>query len=151
MKKWIFLILVSIASPNAFASTPAAPQAKALTRIVVYKSPTCGCCGKWEDHLRASGFAVESKLTEAMNLKRTELGVPQKLQSCHTAVVEGYVVEGHVPAASIKKLLKSKSKVKGIAVPGMPIGSPGMEGPNPEKYEVVSFGADGKTKVFDRY
>jgi hypothetical protein len=150
MKKWTFFIAMLVASQGAFAAPPKGSKAAGPTKVVVYKSPTCGCCGKWEDHLRASGFAVESKLTEAMNPKKAELGVPQELQSCHTAVVEGYVVEGHVPAASIKKLLKSMAKVKGIAVPGMPIGSPGMEGPNPEKYDVVSFGIDGKTTVFDR-
>lgn len=151
MKNWVFLLVVLVVSPGAFAAAPKSQKASGPTKIVVYKSPTCGCCGKWEDHLRASGFTVESKVTEAMNPKKVELGVPQGLQSCHTAVVEGYVVEGHVPAASIKKLLKQKPKVAGIAVPGMPIGSPGMEGPNPEKYDVVSFGRDGKTKVFDKY
>lgn len=151
MKTLTLISTILLAGLSAAAAPKGEPRTSGAGKIVVYKSPTCGCCGKWEDHLRASGFVVESKVTEAMNPKKAELGVPQALQSCHTAVVEGYVVEGHVPAASIKKLLKSKAKVKGIAVPGMPIGSPGMEGANPEKYEVVSFGPDGKQTVFDKY
>lgn len=126
--------------------------ASAKTEIVVHKSPTCGCCTKWEDHLRAAGFKVVSKQVDDLNKIKTQAGVPDALQSCHTAKVQGYVIEGHVPAASIKKLLAKKPKsVKGLAVPGMPMGSPGMEGPYTEKYEVISFEKGGKTEVFDKY
>lgn len=156
MKKWIIIFLpvflglgVALAWWGPFqGSTPAGGQSV----VVVYKSPTCGCCGKWEEHLKAAGFQIESRPTEAMNPIKAEHGVPIDLQSCHTAIVEGYVVEGHVPAASIKKLLAEKPVgVKGISVPGMPIGSPGMEGPNPEKYDVVTINDAGKSEVFESY
>lgn len=121
------------------------------TEIAVYKTPTCGCCSKWEDHLRNAGFDVSSRIVDDVNQVKNEKGVPFSLRSCHTAIVENYVVEGHVPADSIQKLLREAPQdVRGIAVPGMPIGSPGMEGPNPEKYEVLSFGEAGE-KVFARY
>jgi hypothetical protein len=147
----ILTLTVALLSPGAVAAKAKAVKSAGEPKIVVHKSPTCGCCGEWEKHLKREGFKVESRITENMSQKKTELGVPQSVQSCHTAVVDGYVVEGHVPAASIRKLLKEKPKIKGIAVPGMPVGSPGMEGPHPEKYEVVTFGGDGKTKVYDRY
>lgn len=139
-----FGLALSLASPAvSFAAKP---------KIVVYKTPTCGCCSKWEDHLKAAGFNVVSKISDDLSPIKAKEGVPSALQSCHTGVVNGYVIEGHVPAASIKKLLAKKPKtVKGLAVPGMPMGSPGMEGPYTEKYDVISFGKDGKTSVFDSY
>jgi hypothetical protein len=112
--------------------------------IQVYKTPTCGCCTKWIDHLRAAGFAVEATdLPDLTSLKAMN-GVPAGLSSCHTATIEGYVIEGHVPASDIVKLLKERPKVAGLAVPGMPMGSPGMEHPDPDRHEafdVVAFGA----------
>ncbi len=150
MNVFLLSFLVFIAPLSTLAAKAGKDQAKP-TNVVVYKSPTCGCCLKWEEHLRSAGFKVESKAISTMDQKKQELGVPQKLQSCHTAVVDGYVIEGHVPAASIKKLLQSKAKVKGLSVPGMPMGSPGMEGPRVEKYNVISFTGDGKESVFDRY
>ena len=134
----------------ALAFTSPALAAK-KTQIVVHKTPTCGCCTKWEDHLRAAGFQVVSKVADDLSAVKKKEGVPASLQSCHTGVVAGYVIEGHVPAASIKKLLAKKPKVRGLAVPGMPMGSPGMEGPYVEKYDVLSFGKDGKAEVFDKY
>lgn len=133
----------------AFAAAFAAPAFAAGDEVVMYKDPNCGCCGKWAEHMRAAGFKVkEIKSTEMSTVKR-EAGVPQALGSCHTAKVGGYVVEGHVPAADVKRLLAEKPKVAGISAPGMPMGSPGMEGPYPaDRYEVVSFAADGKTRVF---
>ena len=115
--------------------------------IQVFKSPTCGCCTKWVDHLRENGFAV--KVTELKDVTpiKLENGVPRQLSSCHTAIADGYIVEGHVPAADIRRLLTERPKISGLAVPRMPIGSPGMEGPNPERYQVLSFGVDG-THVF---
>lgn len=129
----------------AAASNAASSDA---TEVVVYKSPTCGCCHKWEDHLRANGFKVTSRPTDDMQTIKKEQGVPSDLSSCHTAVVGGYVVEGHVPAATLQKLLKEKPAVAGIAVPGMPIGSPGMEGHIVEKYDVISYDSSGTRKVF---
>jgi hypothetical protein len=118
--------------------------------VVVYKSATCGCCGKWVDHLRANGFSVTAHDVTDLNKIKSENGVPVALGSCHTATVDGYVVEGHVPADTIKRLLSERPNVKGIAVPGMPAGSPGMESPNPQPYEVLSFDAKGKTKGVEK-
>ena len=116
--------------------------------VQVYKSPTCGCCGKWVDHLRAAGFTVQATNVADVNQYKLEYGVPIQLASCHTAIVEGYIVEGHVPADDVIKMLREKPAIKGIAVPGMPLGSPGMESPNPERYETIAFDADGNTTVF---
>ena len=117
-------------------------------RLVVYKTPTCGCCTKWVDHLQANGFKVVTQHRDDLTPLRQQHKVPQQVTSCHTALVGSYVVEGHVPAADVKKLLAEKPKVKGIGVPGMPIGSPGMEGPSPQRYNTLAFTEDGKTTVF---
>ena len=122
----------------------------APTEITVYKSPTCGCCSKWVDHLTASGFKVTAHDTSDMAAVRRKLGVPDALTSCHTAVVNGYLIEGHVPAADIQRLLRDKPKVAGLAVPGMVTGSPGMEGARSDPYNVIAFG-EGKTSVFSRH
>lgn len=121
-----------------------------VATIEVFKTPTCGCCSKWIAHLEAAGFEVESKdLPDLASLKR-ENGVPMELGSCHTALVDGYVIEGHVPAADIARLLAERPKVAGLAVPEMPLGSPGMEHPDPSRhqpFDVLSFGSDG-VKIF---
>jgi hypothetical protein len=122
--------------------------AQSLPKIVVTKDPTCGCCAGWVDHLRASGFAADVIETAEINRVKVRLGVPQGLASCHTAEVGGYVVEGHVPADAIKRLLAERPAAKGLAVPGMPVGSPGMEGGKPEPYEVLTFDKHGKTTVY---
>ena len=122
-----------------------------LPEVAVTKDPNCGCCEKWVTHLREAGFAVT--VTEGpVNPLKARLGVPRELASCHTAQVGGYVVEGHVPAAAIKRLLAEKPKGMGLAVPGMPVGSPGMEveGMEPDTYDVVLFGNDGRS-TFARY
>ncbi len=116
--------------------------------VVVYKSPTCGCCKNWISHLEENGFTVEAHNERNMNPIKSELGVPRHLQSCHTAKVGGYIVEGHVPAEEIARLLKEKPAVKGLAVPGMPMGSPGMEGPRKDAYDVLTFEKNGKTSVY---
>lgn len=117
--------------------------------VVMYKDPNCGCCGQWADHLREHGFIVNEIATREMSRVRSEAGVPRALGSCHTATVDGYVVEGHVPAADVKRLLAERPPVVGISVPGMPLGSPGMEGPYPaDRYNVISFDAEGNTQVF---
>jgi hypothetical protein len=122
-------------------------QAAAAT-VEVMKSPSCGCCAKWVEHVRQHGLSVKVTNTEAMTAVKDKLGVPEKLRSCHTSKVGGYVVEGHVPAADIKRLLKQKPAAKGIAVAGMPIGSPGMEhGAHKEPYKTILFTAKG-TRVF---
>lgn len=126
-----------------------APLAQVATPITVYKTPTCGCCGKWVDHMRANGFNPTVNDLPNLTAIKASTGVPQNLQSCHTSVVGGYAIEGHVPADVVRQLLKEKPKVAGIAVPGMPLGSPGMEqGPQKDRYNVVAFGKDGSQKVY---
>lgn len=122
--------------------------------ITVYKSPTCGCCTGWESHLSKAGFKVTSKPTENMTEIRNQFGVPDKMKSCHTAVVDGYIIEGHVPADDVKKLLETRpTDVTGLAAPGMPQNSPGMqpEGAKPSGYDVLSFDRQGNSKVFTSY
>lgn len=127
-------------------------SAEALPSVRVHRDPSCGCCGAWVDHLRASGFIAEVIETSEINRVKSKLGVPQSLASCHTAEVDQYVIEGHVPALSIKRLLRERPRARGLAVPGMPVGSPGMEmeGTAPETYEVVLFGNFGQ-RSFARY
>lgn len=137
------LVFVVAASTVGAAQTPAA-----LSPVTVYKSLTCGCCGKWNEHMRASGFTVTNNdLTDVTPIKDKH-GVPTALRSCHTALVGGYVVEGHVPADVIRKLLRERPAVAGIAVPGMPMGSPGMEGPRQDPYDIIAFDKTGKTSVY---
>lgn len=119
--------------------------------VTVYKTKTCGCCGKWVEHMRANGFAVEVKEVETTAAAQTQYGVPDKLRSCHTATVKGYTLEGHVPAADVQRLLKERPEARGLAVPGMPAGSPGMEGPRQDAYSVLLFESTGLTKQFHRY
>ena len=120
--------------------------------VKVYKSPTCGCCQKWVEHMQAAGFQVESHDTSDVQAIKTEHGLPAGMASCHTALVDGYVVEGHVPAADIARMLREKPQITGIAAPGMPRGSPGMEGPfEYDKYDVVTFSKDGKSEVFSSH
>ncbi len=123
----------------------------ALPPMTVYKSASCGCCKGWVDHARGAGFTVRTVDTEDLASVKREMGVPARLQSCHTVVVGSYVVEGHVPAADVKRLLSQKPKVRGLAVPGMPLGSPGMEQGPPsgyDRYDVLSFTSEGTTAVF---
>ena len=118
--------------------------------IQVYKTPTCGCCTKWIDHLEAAGFEVEATDLPDLTSLKNENGVPAELGSCHTALVDGYVIEGHVPAGDIARLLEERPKVAGLAVPEMPLGSPGMEHPDPARhqpYDVLAFGPEG-ARVF---
>jgi len=116
--------------------------------MMVYKDPNCGCCHNWVEIMRKSGFEVSVKDTADMAAIKARYKVGRGLTSCHTALVGGYVVEGHVPADVIRKLLAEKPKVLGIAVPGMPVGSPGMEGSPKDPYDVLTFDAIGKTTVF---
>ena len=118
------------------------------TPILIYKSPTCGCCTKWVDHVAAAGFEPTVREVPDVTPLKRELGLPLRLASCHTAVVAGYLVEGHVPADLVQRLLREKPQALGLTVPGMPIGSPGMEGPNPERYDVLLVRRDGSTEVF---
>jgi len=122
-----------------------------LEPITVYKSPTCGCCSKWVRHLQDNGFEVEAIDRKDMNSVKSAAGIPRQLASCHTAIIDGYVIEGHVPAVDIRRLLKERPDVAGLTVPGMPMGSPGMEGPRQDKYNVLTFTRSGDTTIFSRY
>jgi hypothetical protein len=112
--------------------------------IAVHKDPNCGCCSGWVQHLEKSGFVTKVTQTKDINAVKTRLGVPADLAACHTAEVSGYVVEGHVPATALRRFLAEKPNATGLAVPGMPVGSPGMEGGSPEPYQVVLFAPDGR-------
>src|SRR5262245_1225599 len=125
---------------------------QAQVPIEVFKTPTCGCCNKWVEHLRANGFSPTVKDVPSTAEYRRKFGVPERLLSCHTAIVGVYAIEGHVPAQDIHRLLKERSKGRGLAVPGMPIGSPGMEhGERRDPYVVLLFDASGKISEFQRH
>jgi hypothetical protein len=118
--------------------------------ITVHRDPDCGCCGAWVEHLERAGFITTVIANRDVDAVKRRLGVPAELASCHTAEVEGYVVEGHVPAAAIRRLLAERPEATGLAVPGMPAGAPGMEGGTPSTYAVVLFGPQGR-RTFARY
>ena len=126
------------------APAPAPPA------VTVYKSASCGCCNSWVEHLRSAGFVVTAYNTDDLGSVMTSMGVPAQLGSCHTARVGDYVIEGHVPADLIRKLLTEHPAILGLAVPGMVTGSPGMEGPNPRHYDVIAWTREGKTSVYAR-
>lgn len=133
---------------GAASDVPAVSAAGAGPAVHVYKTATCGCCAKWVDHLREAGFAVTVEDTrDLMAVKRRE-GIPTDLSSCHTALVNGYVVEGHVPASVVQAFLDEAPQARGLAVPGMPMGSPGMEGLRSEAYDVYAFDAEGGRTIF---
>jgi hypothetical protein len=149
-RTWLTAAVAAVLSTAAvFAQKTAAPM------VEVYKSPTCGCCSKWVDHMRAAGFTlkVSDRPEEELDALKTRSHVPREAQSCHTALVGGYAIEGHVPASDVKRLLAEKPDVAGIAVPGMPVGSPGMEVPGmkPAPYRVLAFEKQGGTRVFATY
>ena len=119
--------------------------------IELYKSPYCGCCGKWAEHMSKAGFSVKTHEIDNVPGTRKKLGMPEKLGSCHTAKIGNYLLEGHVPADDIKRLLKEKPKALGLAVPGMPAGSPGMDVPNSPPYDTLLVHKDGTTRVFAKH
>ena len=136
------------------AAIPAAACAKPAkaAELAIYKSPTCGCCGAWVDHVKASGFKAVVHEMEDVTPMAMKLGVPDELRSCHTAAIRGYFVEGHVPATDIRKLLAERPKARGIAVPGMPIGSPGMEqGDRRDAYDTRLVMHDGSSRIFVKH
>jgi len=135
----------------AFLVSTGAAWAQSATQVEVFKSPYCGCCGKWVEHLQLNGFRVTTRDVNDVPAARKSLGMPDRLGSCHTARIGGYVVEGHVPAADIRRLLKEKPQVLGLAVPSMPPGSPGMESERSLPYDTLLVGEDGSAKVFARH
>ena len=123
-------------------------RAQQAPRVDVYKDPTCTCCEKWVAHLQREGFAATATDVRDITAIKVKYHVPGQLQSCHTGLVGGYVIEGHVPASDIHRLLKERPKVVGLTVPGMITGSPGMEGPNGKPYDVLTFDAAGTTAIY---
>ncbi len=152
MQKRTFLHALAAASAAAF-TLPGLAQAGKPT-VEVWKDPNCGCCKDWIAHMQANGFNVKTYET-GNSAARARLGLPEKFASCHTALVAGYVVEGHVPAREVQRLLKERPKALGLAVPGMPIGSPGMDGPEyqgrKDRYDVLLVNADGRNRVYQTY
>lgn len=146
------LIVAGFAGAIGYA-TQSPKAAQDNLNIVVYKTPTCGCCSIWVEHMRKNGFTVDARDVshEELSAIKAKHHVPASLQSCHTGIVNGYAIEGHIPAAEIRRFLSAKPAAAGIAVPGMPLGSPGMDGPPGAKlrpYTVLSFDREGKTDVF---
>ena len=128
-----------------------------IPKVVSYRSASCGCCKKWINHLRDNGLEVVDNIVEDVSVIKNQYQIPNNLRSCHSAQIANYTIEGHVPIESINKLFREKPNINGIAVPGMPHGSPGMEmhsheshSHNYENYKVVSFSKNGKTKIFDK-
>jgi hypothetical protein len=145
------VVLVAGVAVGVVSSQGSAKAGTAKPSIAVFKSPTCGCCAKWNDHLKAAGFTVNSTDRTDMSALKDEYKIPSALRSCHTGLVAGYVVEGHVPADVVAKLLSEKpAGVVGIAVPGMPVGSPGMESADGSKtpYDVMAFTKDGQSRIY---
>ena len=146
-------LLLTLTLALTLGLSGAAQTARATqTAMEVFKTSTCGCCGKWVEHMRAAGFAVTFTDIDQAELDRVKAkhGVARELHSCHTALVDGYVIEGHVPASEVRRLLTERPKVAGLAVPGMPLGSPGMEvsGVKAQPYDVLSFQKNGGSRVF---
>lgn len=144
-------VLTSLAAAAAAVSLPVAAKVP-LPQVQVFKNPSCGCCGAWVDHMKAAGFAVNVTEVDDTSVTRRKYGLLDRFGSCHTAVVAGYVLEGHVPAKDVKKLLAMKPVAIGRAVPGMPVGSPGMEmGSRKDPYQVLLVANDGRERVFSTY
>ena len=136
-------LLALIATVPAWG-TGFAARAATEPVVTVHKDPTCGCCTGWVQHLQKAGFTTNVIENRSLDALKRRLGVPDDLAACHTAELAGYVIEGHVPADAIRRLLQEKPSATGLAVPGMPVGSPGMEGGTPERYDVVLFGPTGR-------
>ncbi len=134
--------LLLLGAAGCALSVGAARSEPAL-KVIAHKSPTCGCCGGWAKHMRAAGFVFEEIAEPDMKAVKARLGVPEKMTSCHTAELDGYIIEGHVPVQAVQQLLRERPKAIGLAAPGMPMGSPGMEMGEPEVYTLYLFDASG--------
>lgn len=151
MRRRTVLSSLAAAAASGLTGLPAFAE-ETLPAVQVFKSPTCGCCGAWVDHMKAAGFTVKVTEVDDTSVARGQHGLPDKFGSCHTAVVAGYVVEGHVSATDVKKMLTMKPVAIGLAVPGMPVGSPGMEmGSRKDRYQVLLVTKDGRERVFSTY
>lgn len=144
-RRWFMLVTAA-----AFAGSVLPAVAQQRPKVTMYKNPACGCCGEWAKHMESNGFVVETRMVEDVMPTKRKFGVPESLTSCHTAEVEGYALEGHVPASDVWRLLRERPKVTGLAVPGMPIGSPGMEQGPPERFATISFRGQQK-RVFAQH
>ena len=146
------ILALALTAITLGAATPTSAQTEnidtELPSMIVYKNPSCGCCSMWVDHVKEYGFEARTYTSRKMDALKDRLGVPSDLRSCHVATVDGYIFEGHVPADLIERVLTEKPEIAGLAVPGMVVGSPGMEGHNPQHYDVLAFTADGKTSVY---
>lgn len=142
-REFIGVIGLTLIAPAAFAQRP--------PLVEVWKSDSCGCCAEWVKHLQKNGFATKVHRVEDASFMRRKLGIPERMGSCHTALVDGYAIEGHVPASDIKRLLTEKPKARGLAAPGMPAGSPGMDIPNSPPYEIYLVRADGGAQLYARH
>ena len=145
MKRREFLAAAAVA-----ALSPQVLAQKAVL-VEVWRSPTCGCCGEWVKHLQKNGFATRVHMVDDTGPVRRGAGMPERLGSCHTAKVEGYVIEGHVPASDIRRLLAERPAALGLTAPGMPAGSPGMDVPSSPPYEVLLVARDGTATLFKRH
>ena len=149
--RFVLLAAFAVALPLHVDAQSPATKASAVS-VTVFKDPNCGCCKDWVEHLRKHAFKVIARDTSDMSGIKQSGRIPQQLMSCHTAFVNGYVIEGHVPAEDIKRLLAEKPKIAGLAVAGMPVGSPGMEvGNRKDRYDVIAFNRDGTTSVYARH
>lgn len=146
MKRFVF-VLTLIGMLGAYAQAVAGE----LPAMTVWKSPWCGCCGSWVKHMKTAGFNVKVVEVEDLAAVKSEAAIPERLQSCHTARVGGFVIEGHVPAEDVKRLLAERPKALGLVVPGMPAGSPGMETGEHDPYDVLLLNPNGETEVFKAY
>ncbi len=148
---FLYLVFFLVAVFLFLPATAYAEQKAGYSQITVYKSPTCRCCGKWIKHLEKNGFNVQAYNRENMSGLKREMGIEPKYQSCHTAMVDGYYIEGHVPADDIKRLLTEKPEAAGLTVPGMPKGSPGMEVGGKDPYSVLLVNKEGKQEVYSKH
>lgn len=142
----VHALLASLLVVTSGVRAADAPTGQSLMKV--WKSPTCGCCVKWIERMEAAGFRVESTDIDNVDPIKTANGVPLRLGSCHTALVGGYVIEGHVPVEDVRRLLKERPGIVGLTAPGMPPGSPGMDIPNSPPFEVLAFSKDGTTSVY---
>ena len=152
MALFFAILPLSVEAQQTAVAVEPSMKSESLPDIAIYRSESCGCCTKWGEHVETAGFRIQDKVVENMETFKQANGITPELSSCHTAVIDGYVVEGHVPAATIKKMLQQRPDIRGLAAPGMPMGSPGMEtaGVQAEAFDVLAIAHDGTTTVFDQ-
>jgi len=139
------------AATSMESSQPMMQAPEGAISVTMYKNEGCMCCTRWAEHMNKEGFYVTEEISRQLGAIKSEQGITNELASCHTAMIDGYVVEGHVPPADVQRLLEERPDAIGLSVPGMPEGSPGMEGPNPNPYDVLLINSDGSTSVFSSY